>query len=117
MGLDFVRLPSNGEMQRRSVADGSSQSVEPEVLYGDLAGIACIGEHGYADLRAQHLKSVLVKRACDDDSQGMDENGPTISKVLMKTAFAHLPVFIAWSGMKQFGGRPVLGIALGLMPV
>ncbi|WP_289545020.1 hypothetical protein [Enorma phocaeensis] len=83
-------------------------------MYGDLAGIACLGEHGYADLRAQHLKSVLVKRACDDDSQGMDENGPTISKVLMKTAFAHLPVFIAWSGMKQFGGRPVLGIALGL---
>lgn len=45
----------------------------------------------------------------------MDENWLTISKVLMKTVFTYLPVFIAWSGMKQFGGSPVLGIALGLM--
>lgn len=41
----------------------------------------------------------------------------TIATVLMKTAFTFLPVLIAWSGMKQFGGSPVLGLILGLMLV
>lgn len=41
----------------------------------------------------------------------------TIATVLMKTAFVFLPVLIAWSGMRQFGGTPVLGIILGLMLV
>jgi len=41
----------------------------------------------------------------------------TIATVLMKTAFTFLPVLIAWSGMKQFGGTPVLGLILGLMLV
>lgn len=47
----------------------------------------------------------------------MDKNVLTIATVLMKTAFTYLPVLIAWSGMRQFGGTPVLGIALGLMLV
>ncbi|KEI53054.1 PTS sugar transporter [Enterococcus faecium UC8668] len=47
----------------------------------------------------------------------MDPNVMTIATVLMKTAFNFLPVLIAWSGMKQFGGSPVLGIILGLMLV
>lgn len=41
----------------------------------------------------------------------------TIATVLMKTAFTFLPVLIAWSGMKQFGGSPVIGLILGLMLV
>ncbi|MDF7682416.1 glucose PTS transporter subunit IIA [Lactobacillus sp. ESL0679] len=41
----------------------------------------------------------------------------TIATVLMKTAFTFLPVLIAWSGMRQFGGSPVLGLILGLMLV
>lgn len=41
----------------------------------------------------------------------------TIATVLMKTAFTFLPVLIAWSGIKQFGGSPVIGIILGLMLV
>lgn len=47
----------------------------------------------------------------------MDPNVLTIATILMKTAFTFLPVLIAWSGMKQFGGNPVLGIVLGLMLV
>lgn len=47
----------------------------------------------------------------------MDANVLTIATVLMKTAFTFLPVLIAWSGMKQFGGSPVIGIVLGLMLV
>lgn len=47
----------------------------------------------------------------------MDPNVLTIATILMKTAFTFLPVLIAWSGMKQFGGSPVLGIVLGLMLV
>lgn len=47
----------------------------------------------------------------------MDPNVLTIATILMKTAFTFLPVLIAWSGMKQFGGSPVIGIVLGLMLV
>ncbi|MFT8412368.1 MAG: glucose PTS transporter subunit IIA [Schleiferilactobacillus perolens] len=47
----------------------------------------------------------------------MDPTAMTIATILMKTAFVFLPVLIAWSGMKQFGGTPVLGIILGLMLV
>lgn len=47
----------------------------------------------------------------------MDANVLAIATVLMKTAFTFLPVLIAWSAMKQFGGSPVIGIVLGLMLV
>ncbi|MCW3745137.1 PTS transporter subunit EIIC [Enterococcus gallinarum] len=47
----------------------------------------------------------------------MNPNVLTIATILMKTAFTFLPVLIAWAGMKQFGGSPVLGIVLGLMLV
>ncbi|WP_245249295.1 PTS transporter subunit EIIC [Vagococcus allomyrinae] len=47
----------------------------------------------------------------------MNPNVLTIATILMKTAFTFLPVLIAWAGMKQFGGTPVIGIVLGLMLV
>lgn len=47
----------------------------------------------------------------------MNANVLTIATILMKTAFTFLPVLIAWSGIKQFGGTPVIGIVLGLMLV
>ncbi|BBN97918.1 PTS transporter subunit EIIC [Sporolactobacillus terrae] len=47
----------------------------------------------------------------------MDANMLAIATVLMKTAFAFLPVLIAWSAIKNFGGSPVIGIVLGLMLV
>jgi sucrose PTS system EIIBCA or EIIBC component len=40
-----------------------------------------------------------------------------ISQVLTDTAFTFIPVFITWSAMRQFGGSPIIGIALGLMLV
>ena len=43
---------------------------------------------------------------CFDNRNYFDEN-----------SFHILPVLIAWAGMKQFGGSPVLGIVLGLMLV
>lgn len=39
------------------------------------------------------------------------------TRILTDTAFAFLPVLIAWSSFKIFGGNPVLGIVLGLMMV
>lgn len=47
----------------------------------------------------------------------MDKNMLAIATVLMKTAFNFLPVLIAWSTIKNFGGSPVIGIVLGLMLV
>ncbi|GGP07439.1 PTS transporter subunit EIIC [Oceanobacillus neutriphilus] len=47
----------------------------------------------------------------------MDENMLAIATILMKTAFNFLPVLIAWSAIKNFGGSPVIGIVLGLMLV
>jgi sucrose PTS system EIIBCA or EIIBC component len=40
-----------------------------------------------------------------------------LSQVLTDTAFVFIPVLITWSAMKQFGGSPIIGIALGLMLV
>lgn len=45
---------------------------------------------------------------------------PTIelfSEILTDTVFMFLPVLISWSTVKVFGGRPVIGIVLGLMLV
>ncbi|OON41734.1 PTS sugar transporter subunit IIA [Izhakiella australiensis] len=39
------------------------------------------------------------------------------TKVLTDTAFAFLPVLIAYSVVKRFGGSPVIGIVIGLMLV
>lgn len=47
----------------------------------------------------------------------IDKNMLAIATVLMKTAFNFLPVLIAWSAIKNFGGSPVIGIVLGLMLV
>ncbi|SDW08101.1 PTS system sucrose-specific IIB component, Glc family /PTS system sucrose-specific IIC component, Glc family [Marinococcus luteus] len=40
-----------------------------------------------------------------------------LSQVLTDTAFVFIPVLVTWSAMKQFGGSPIIGIALGLMLV
>lgn len=40
-----------------------------------------------------------------------------ISQVLTDTAYTFLPVMVAWSSMKRFGGDPVLGIVIGLMMI
>ncbi|MCP3032292.1 PTS transporter subunit EIIC [Halobacillus sp. A1] len=47
----------------------------------------------------------------------MSDTVLVLSQVLTDTAFTFIPVFVAWSAMKTFGGSPVLGVALGLMLV
>ncbi|EXJ23625.1 PTS system, sucrose-specific IIB component [Alkalibacterium sp. AK22] len=47
----------------------------------------------------------------------MDENTLTLFQMLTDTAFAFLPVLIAYSATKKFGGNPILGIVVGLMMV
>lgn len=47
----------------------------------------------------------------------MDENWLTLFEMLTDTAFAFLPVLIAYSATKKFGGNPILGIVVGLMMV
>ncbi len=46
-----------------------------------------------------------------------DENFLTFFNMLTDTAFAFLPVLIAYSATKRFGGNPLLGIVVGLMMV
>lgn len=41
----------------------------------------------------------------------------TIFSVLTDTAYTFIPVLVAWSACKKFGGSPVLGLVLGLMLV
>ena len=41
----------------------------------------------------------------------------TLFQMLTDTAFAFLPVLIAYSATKKFGGNPILGIVVGLMMV
>lgn len=50
---------------------------------------------------------------------GMTMSDDTIAlfQVLTDTAFAFLPVLIAYSATKKFGGNPVMGIVVGLMMV
>ncbi len=38
-------------------------------------------------------------------------------EMLTDTAFAFLPVLIAYSATKKFGGNPIIGIVVGLMMV
>ncbi|GAB2484114.1 hypothetical protein GCM10008929_06220 [Alkalibacterium psychrotolerans] len=47
----------------------------------------------------------------------MDENWLTLFEMLTDTAFAFLPVLIAFSATRKFGGNPILGIVVGLMMV
>ena len=41
----------------------------------------------------------------------------TVYTVLTDTAYTFIPVLVAWSACKKFGGSPILGIVLGLMLV
>jgi PTS system sucrose-specific IIC component len=47
----------------------------------------------------------------------MDESTLTLFEMLTDTAFAFLPVLIAYSATRKFGGNPILGIVVGLMMV
>ena len=35
--------------------------------------------------------------------------------MIANTAFTYIPVLVAWSSVKRFGGNPLLGIFLGLV--
>src|SRR5690606_12634673 len=50
---------------------------------------------------------------------GMDMSGTWLSifEMLTDTAFAFLPVLIAYSATRKFGGNPIIGIVVGLMMV
>lgn len=41
----------------------------------------------------------------------------SIYTILTDTAYTFIPVLVAWSACKKFGGSPILGIVLGLMLV
>ncbi|MBB6450012.1 PTS system sucrose-specific IIC component [Geomicrobium halophilum] len=60
-------------------------------------------------------ESVLELFGLTEDS--IPDNFLIFSEVLTDTAFAFLPVLIAWSAFRVFGGSPVIGIVLGLMLV
>lgn len=47
--------------------------------------------------------------------KGINENFLLYTRILTDTAFVILPVLVAWSSFKVFGGSPVLGIVLGAM--
>ncbi|MDN6326590.1 MAG: PTS transporter subunit EIIC, partial [Alkalibacterium sp.] len=47
----------------------------------------------------------------------LDENTFALFQMLTDTAFAFLPVLIAYSATRKFGGNPILGIVVGLMLV
>lgn len=47
----------------------------------------------------------------------MSETVLTLFQMLTDTAFAFLPVLIAYSATKKFGGNPIIGIVVGLMMV
>lgn len=51
---------------------------------------------------------------------GYIDEGSTVyilSEVLTDTAYTFLPVLVAWSSMKRFGGNQTLGIVIGLMMI
>ncbi len=47
----------------------------------------------------------------------MSDTVLTLFQMLTDTAFAFLPVLIAYSATKKFGGNPIIGIVVGLMMV
>ena len=59
------------------------------------------------------VRSLLVNGFGIELSPSFD----TVFSVLTDTAYTFIPVLVAWSACKKFGGSPILGIVLGLMLV
>lgn len=58
------------------------------------------------------IRGLLLELGVEFDSAGLALFG-----MLTDTAFAFLPVLIAYSSTKKFGGNPIIGIVVGLMMV
>lgn len=58
------------------------------------------------------LRGLLIELGLE-----MSETTLTLFQMLTDTAFAFMPVLIAYSATKKFGGNPILGIVVGLMMV
>lgn len=58
------------------------------------------------------LRGLLVELGMD-----MSDTWFAIFEMLTDTAFAFLPVLIAYSATRKFGGNPIIGIVVGLMMV
>lgn len=59
------------------------------------------------------LRSLLINGFGINFSPEFD----SIYTILTDTAYTFIPVLVAWSACKKFGGSPILGIVLGLMLV
>lgn len=59
------------------------------------------------------LRSLMV----DGFGVTLDAGFSTIFSVLTDTAYTFIPVLVAWSACKTFGGSPAIGLVLGLMLV
>lgn len=59
------------------------------------------------------LRSLLV----DGFGMPLSPEVATIFGILTDTAYVFIPVLVAWSACKKFGGSPILGLVLGLMLV
>ena len=58
------------------------------------------------------LRGLLVELGMD-----MSDTWLAVFEMLTDTAFAFLPVLIAYSATRKFGGNPIIGIVVGLMMV
>ncbi|MBP2028967.1 PTS system sucrose-specific IIC component [Acetoanaerobium pronyense] len=58
------------------------------------------------------IRGLLMELGVEFSSTGL-----TLFQMLTDTAFAFLPVLIAYSATKKFGGNPIIGIVVGLMMV
>ncbi|WP_353892847.1 PTS transporter subunit EIIC [Proteinivorax hydrogeniformans] len=58
------------------------------------------------------IRGLLIELGVEFTSAGM-----ALFQMLTDTAFAFLPVLIAYSATRKFGGTPVIGIVVGLMMV
>src|SRR5699024_3650048 len=58
------------------------------------------------------LRGLLVELGMD-----LSDTWSAIFEMLTDTAFAFLPVLIAYSATRKFGGNPIIGIVIGLMMV
>lgn len=59
------------------------------------------------------FRSLMINGFGIEFSQEFD----SVYTVLTDTAYTFIPVLVAWSACKKFGGSPILGIVLGLMLV
>lgn len=59
------------------------------------------------------LRSLLI----NGFGVGFSPEFDSIYTILTDTAYTFIPVLVAWSACKKFGGSPILGIVLGLMLV